>query len=109
MIIIWLNNIKEKSLDEFFSIIKRFDELTFVLEHEKEFYLFKIKERNLELKEKTFKKIYENNSIKDNLVIKILAKKVGENLVYTKLRIKKKENLIKKFKDTHAILFLYHE
>jgi hypothetical protein len=107
MIIIWLNEIDEKSLDEFFSLISRWDELIFVLEHEKEFYLFKTKEKDGE--ERNFKKIHKNKKLKDNLVIKLISKRVKGGLVYTKLRMKKKENLIKRFKDTHTILFLYHE
>ncbi|HLI45693.1 MAG TPA: hypothetical protein VKU94_00690 [Geobacterales bacterium] len=103
MILIWINYVDEKNLKGIFRAIENWEEFKAIIEHENSYYLISTKRIHRKLK-----RIGSRSTITKSQVIKVLKKVYRGELYSMKTRFRKKENILKKYKDEHLILFLKH-
>ncbi len=104
-----MEEINESSLNEFFSLIERWEGLEMVLEHQGKFFLCSTNPSILKGKYTEISKTKTTKTeLLNNLVIKVLLNLYKGPLYCSKTRFKNKRNLINKFKNSRAILIINH-
>lgn len=98
MILIWLDEIGEEGLRTFLSLIENWEGFEFIVEHNNNYYECKVGEEDSIAEE-----------LRENLVLKILIETGRTRIKCKKMKFRNKRSLIRRFKESNAVLFLMHE
>lgn len=102
MIVIWLDGVKFRNLEIFFSIIENWEALELILEKDGIYYHCFV---NLEKAKEKGYNIAESIKIEDK-IIETLRKEANRDVFCFEIKAKNKKELIEKFSETNAILLL---
>jgi len=104
MILIWTDKVDKRGIKALFNIIENWEDFKAIIEHENAYYLISTKRIHDKMKG-----IDSFKNLSNSTVLKILKEVYKKKLYCMKMRFRKKENVLKKYKDEQIILFLNYE